>query len=844
VTLAHWLKDRAEPVPFADAAELIAALAGAVEHAHQRGVLHRDLKPSNILLAADARRETQIQEPGPSPVSAGGTSCSSRSFGICVSLRASAAKITDFGLAKFLLEATRPGQTLSGAIVGTPHYMAPEQAAGKVRDVGPAADVYALGAILYELLTGRPPFVGETDLDTLVQVQADEPLPPGRHRSGVPRDLETVCLKCLHKEPAKRYASAGALADDLRRFLEDRPVRARRPTPLERAGRWARRHRPVVWSAGVSAVVLVALALVGLTVSNVRIRSEADQKERALEEARANHERAEERRREAYDNFKLALKAVDDCALKVAQDPRLRERDLLELRTDLLRSAVEFYRQFVAQRRDDPALQIELARACRRLGGLVSDMGNLEEAVTSFRQSVDILTELLRGRPDDLNAWRGLTEGRIQLGRLYRQTNLARAEAEYQEALKVPDRLLQSHPDDPGIRSLLAASHTNLGNVYRDTSRADLAEEAYRAGRAIQLELVRDHPDVPHYAQDLANSHNNLGALYDQRGHPDQAVAELQKALAISRRLTQAHPHAQDYLLALSAACNNLGRVEADRKNWPQAESAFQEAVTALERHLKDHANVTAVQRALAGTHDRLATLYYGLRQVVPAERELAKALAILEPLASRHPNVADITFTLAACHLHAGYVARDLKEQPEVAHAWFSKTIERCEAILKQEPRQYSARSYVLWSTAARAPCLTQLGRHAEALADWRRAIELAGGKDLSVRAGYACGLAAAGDHAAARAEVNALAQVKELSADACFNLACACALCNAAVRPDPAAEDDAARAVALLARAQAAGYFQTPHGGELLKKRKDLDSLRRREDFLRLLNGLSNSK
>jgi WD40 repeat protein len=212
------------PLPAREAAALVETLARAMHAAHEQHVIHRDLKPANVLLAED------------------GTP-----------------KITDFGLAKKLDEA---GQTADGAVMGTPSYMAPEQAGSRpdAQAIGPAADVYALGAILYECLTGRPPFKAATPLDTILQVVADEPVPPTRLQSRTPRDLETICLTCLHKEPARRYASALALGDDLRRFRAGEPIAARPASAVERLVKWARR-RPT--AAALLAVCLLAAVLLG-----------------------------------------------------------------------------------------------------------------------------------------------------------------------------------------------------------------------------------------------------------------------------------------------------------------------------------------------------------------------------------------------------------------------------------------------------------------------------------------------------------------------------------------------------------------------------------------------------
>jgi WD40 repeat protein/serine/threonine protein kinase len=262
--LARHLDGR--PQPALPAARLVETLARAIHYAHQQGIVHRDLKPANILLQEDLtqRRQDAKEEQGPSTEAeyqgAGAVPSSSSALCVLASLREVLPKITDFGLAK--LREDSGGLTRTGDLLGTPCYMAPEQVDGPPARVGPATDVYGLGAILYELLTGRPPFRGETSLATCQQIRSTEPVPPSRLQPACPRDVETICLKCLQKEPSRRYASALALANDLRRFREGRPIKARPVTVWGRAVKWARR-RPAVAAllAGIVTVTLLGLAL-------------------------------------------------------------------------------------------------------------------------------------------------------------------------------------------------------------------------------------------------------------------------------------------------------------------------------------------------------------------------------------------------------------------------------------------------------------------------------------------------------------------------------------------------------------------------------------------------------
>ncbi len=249
-TLAAWLERRATKIPPRQAAELVATLAAALHHAHARGVLHRDMKPSNVLLSPLAPNQGAN---GHSPAA----------------LDTFVVKISDFGLAKLL---ERDGdETRTGTVLGTPRYMAPEQAEGRIRDIGVHTDVFALGTILYELLTGTPPHCGPTDAATLRSLLLDEPVSPRKLRGGVPHDLEAICIKCLEKRPERRYATAAALEEDLRRYLSGEPTLVRPVSAGGRIWKWARR-RPAI--AGLSAILAVALATIffGSLVYSAQLR--------------------------------------------------------------------------------------------------------------------------------------------------------------------------------------------------------------------------------------------------------------------------------------------------------------------------------------------------------------------------------------------------------------------------------------------------------------------------------------------------------------------------------------------------------------------------------------------
>jgi serine/threonine protein kinase/tetratricopeptide (TPR) repeat protein len=333
LSLDRFLGSRPQPV--GPSAQLLETLARAVHYAHQQGIVHRDLKPANILLAgvrgqaAGAREDTDSvssRASNPWPVTP-------------------IPKITDFGLALQLDEASL--RTPMEAFIGTPSYMAPEQAAARVKEIGPQSDVYALGAILYQALTGRPPFQGQTMLETLAMVRDQDPPPPTRWQAEVPADLEVICLKCLEKEPAKRYGSALDLAEDLRRFLSGEPIGARPVSRLERTVKWVRRRPWVAAFTAVSAAAALALA-VGIPWHFVNARAKEEQggdaKWQAVQQARATFRYFFQLQEEAFfPGFAAALTPDQDPAADLQQT------------TDKVRQALALVRMTLAEE-DQPSL--------------------------------------------------------------------------------------------------------------------------------------------------------------------------------------------------------------------------------------------------------------------------------------------------------------------------------------------------------------------------------------------------------------------------------------------------------------------------------------------------------
>ena len=565
------------PQPPRQAAEVVAALARAIHFAHERGVLHRDLKPANVMLTAD------------------GTP-----------------KVTDFGLARFLEAeaATAPDRpTPTGAVLGTPGYMAPEQASGVTRAPTAAVDVYALGAVLYEMLTGRPPFLAAGPLETMLLVMTDDPVPPRRLQARVPRDLETICLHCLRKNPRQRYPSAAALADDLQRFLDGRPIRARPAGPVERLVKWARRRPAVAALLAVSALaVLAGLGLAGwyqvqLYEKNVALTREKDQNDALIVQAvdaMSDYGDWTDETVAALPESDPARRALLEKRLeffapfeKLAPDnPQLQQRkarglfEAARIRQKLGEADAAEKELNEAIRLDEAAsaaapaareARHDLARACIQLGTLLSTAGRRDEAGRQYDRAVGLLQAMIgEGRTEPLV--------RLNLAEAYHNLALLRIHERrrpealdaFGKAVDLAKGLAAEDEKDGRYKALLAVNYADRCGLYRLEGEAERGREDADAALALFDEIAPDLLAQERYQDALAGVHYHRGLLLSA-GEPSRAFADYETAWKTWDRLRRAHPDVALYRFHAAEARSLMGRLCIPAK-MDEAEADLREA--------------------------------------------------------------------------------------------------------------------------------------------------------------------------------------------------------------------------------------------------------------------------
>jgi tetratricopeptide (TPR) repeat protein len=503
--------------------------------------------------------------------------------------------------------------------------MAPEQASGSATAVTTAADVYGLGAILYEMLTGRPPFRGVTPLDTVRLVIEQEPTRPSVHDPSVPRDLETICLKCLHKEPQRRYASARELADDLRRFLNGEPILARPVGPLERVWRMARRQ-PVVAALTLALAATFLIGVSGVIALWLHAEDSASQAkkhartaEREAEEAKAAREDAEKHRRdaeqhfvEAERSFRMAHQAVHDYCRRVSEE--LRDTPSLQpLRKALLQDALTYYKSFLDRRGNDPTLRREQADTYQSMARVIHAIGSRAEARDAFEHALAIYRDLQRDAPDDFDLLRRLG-GILNDSAPFQDktddvvTRLDEARVLYENYLAQPPEKRKNAKKDWDMRASLGLTLSNLGWAEQQRGRLGQARNWYRQARNIQEQLLKEKPKDRVLQSNLAATLSNYAALRGREfGGRDETVASLEEACRLREELARSgEPGAR---ADLAAALQNLfNALRADGRH-EEAKEVCKRAYDIREKLARDYPLVRRYQSDLAASHRMMGFL-------------------------------------------------------------------------------------------------------------------------------------------------------------------------------------------------------------------------------------------
>jgi eukaryotic-like serine/threonine-protein kinase len=629
-----------------EVARIALQAAEALAYAHDQGIVHRDIKPSNILL--DERGTVWI---------------------------------TDFGLAYDSSDT----QTLThtGDVIGTLRYMAPERFAGRG---DAAADIYGLGITIYELAVGRPAFP-EADRAVLIhRVMHEDPPRPRQVDPGVPRDLETIVLKAMAREPLHRYACAAEMADDLRRFLDDRPIRARRVGPWERATRWCRRQPAV---AALSAAVVLALVGGTATVIAVQRRANrslsaknADLTEALRREATANAGLAAANRR-VEQRYEVAVEAIRTFHTGVSQDFLLKEDRFKDLRDRLLESAAGFYRKLgtLLGRETDVASRRALAASNFELAGLIAGVGRKDEAIETY-QAVLAAQEALAAEPGTGAAVTvEVAQSLAAVAMLLRQTGkMDEVLATYRRA----ESLLAGMADtDLAARAAVATCRSILVASVSDLLSTAEAIAAYRRAQADQEALAATPGATDDARRGLAETRNDIGGLLLRTGKPSEAEPEFRAALAILQELADDHPAKIEIRMALALLHNNLGSILAQTGRPLEAEPEFRAAL-ALSRKLAEDNPTNFYLRARAPRiDDSLSVVLRRLGRPAEARDHAERAVAVREAVIRESPQMPGNRSGLAGSCLNRGLARRALGDPAGAA-----ADLRRVVALYDGQPR------------------------------------------------------------------------------------------------------------------------------------------------------------
>jgi serine/threonine-protein kinase len=706
-----WPKGCSSAVGFGAMAGFLVKVCHAVHHAHQRGILHRDLKPSNILLDWKT------------PAAPAAESRPSGSRPSVHDLARAVPYVADFGLARRLDKAgaergiagfgTGDALTQTGQVLGTPSYMAPEQAGGRSGAATVAADIYSLGAILYELLTGRPPFRRDTPAQTLRDVMDTEPPAPRTLNPAVPLDLETICLKCLDKEPNRRYPSAVALAEELETFLQGEPIQARPLGRWEKLRRW-RRRQPVL-AALTMALAVSLLAGLGLTtwqwLRSESFRRQAEQHLEALERERTKEEQS----------FRQAHQAVKDFS-SLFRDELEQLPGMQPLRKKTLETVRAYFEEFLKSRSRDKDLRRELADAQLSLADISRQIEAKHEALAQYRKALAGFRELAAAHPEE-EEWQLKIGLALQnIGVLLRYTGDARAALDaFTEAGKLYETTPFSAATRRQVRKELAFVQHNLGAIHGDAGRWQEAFSVTCKARDLYRNMLTEEPGDIRLRMELGRCLHNLGVFHQRCHHKKEALSAFEEACAVRAQLARENPLEFDNHLAvakhhLAMALKELGRTA-------EACKANQEAMHLREKLVRDNPKVLWYRIGLASSCMDAGVEHKESGRPGRALELFVRAAELLEPLAGEDPKAVQVHLDLVRAWTHLGNEMADLGEDRD-ALRYFELARGRAEQLTRHDEERLECRQALAYAHFCLARAHTARGRWKEARTAIRQAL------------------------------------------------------------------------------------------------------------------------
>ena len=801
-------------------------VCNAIDYAHTRGVIHRDIKPANVIVGKHG--ETLVVD-----------------WGLAKTMdRAESAPASD---ERTLRPSSGSGsaETLPGSALGTPGYMSPEQARGDLDRLGPWSDVYSLGATLYCLLAGRPPFEGD-DLGAVLKAVREGDFPPPRAVDpAIDRALEAVCLKAMAAEPSGRYATPRALADDVERWAADEPVTAWSEPASRRARRWARRHRTAV---AASAVAVLAALFGTAAVLAVQTRANG-----ALKEANVALVAAKDR--EAA-RFGLAMEAIKLFHGQVGDELVLKEDRFKPLRDRLLKDAADFYLKLEGLLKDQPdgASRAALGAAYSELSNLTGMIGDKSASQAARRKAKAIIEETVDADPADNDARGKLAWNHMNLGwMLWESGKPKEAEIEYRKSLAITRKLAAGDPANTGYRGILGGVHNDLGIIFMGTGRPAEAEAELREALEIHQRLADDHPAVADFRYSLAMVHYDMARLLSLSGRTGGAEAEFRRARAILLGLADGDdPSARSSRSSLALCQHDLGWLLWTTGRPAEAEIEYRESLAITRKLANDNPALTDVQLRQALGRLSLGRLLSATGRPAEAEAEVREGLAISRKLVDDNPSSRNFRSSLAAGHNDLG-VLLGTTGRPKEAEAEIREAMAIRRRLSDEVPDVTEFRESLAWSHHDLAGLLSRAGRTGEAMGSSERAVAIFRGlvaatpAKRSYRDGLARSLALRADALRAPGRSDEARAGSEGSSprpgEDWYDLACGHAeLAGTAdpSRPDtPVGEGEAEAKAAIdaLRRAVAAGYRDFG----AMEKDKALAPLRSRPDFRLLMMDLA---